>query len=322
MIFDKKKINMFSMVGSRATFGLTMFELSKEIENLMVLTADVSTSAGLDRYRNTYKDKYIDVGISEQNMMTIAAGLSSEGFNVFTTTFAPFQTMRCLEQIKVNLGYMKHKVTMVGLASGLVLGPLGYTHCCIEDISIMRSIPNIQVLSPADPFESAKSVIAAANSKESTYIRLTGGSNAPKVYNEDYEFQIGEPVQILEGENTTIFATGSSVYNSLKACEILKEDKIFPNVINIHTLKPNDTEKIKRIINNSKLIFTIEEHIGIGGLNSMISEINSQMEIGKKHIPIFIPNNYNLSGNYNFLMQTFKLDPKSIAERILNEYRK
>lgn len=322
MNFDKKKINMFSMVGSRATFGLTMFELSKEIKNLMVLTADVSTSAGLDRFRNTYKDKYIDVGISEQNMMTIAAGLSSEGFNVFTTTFAPFQTMRCLEQIKVNLGYMKHKVTMVGLASGLILGPLGYTHCCIEDISIMRSIPNVQVLSPADPFETAKSVIAAANSADSTYIRLTGGSNAPKVYNEDYEFQIGEPVQILEGENITVFATGTSVYNSLKACEILKEDKIHPNLINIHTLKPNDTEKIKNYINNSKLIFTIEEHIGIGGLNSMVSEINSQMEIGKKHIPIFIPNNYNLSGNYNFLMQTFKLDPKSIAERILNEYRK
>ena len=112
----------------------------------------------VEPFKKKYPDRFFNAGISEQNMMTIAAGLSSEGFYVFTTTFAPFQTMRCLEQIKVNLGYMKHKVTMVGLASGLILGPLGYTHCCIEDISIMRSIPNVQVLSPADPFESAKSI--------------------------------------------------------------------------------------------------------------------------------------------------------------------
>ena len=116
----------------------------------MVLTCEVSTSAGLYRYRKTFPEKYLDLGIAEQNMIGVAAGLASENFKVITTTFAPFQTMRCCEQIKVNLGYMKQKVCMIGIASGLVLGNLGYTHCCIEDIGILRSIPNLTIISPAD----------------------------------------------------------------------------------------------------------------------------------------------------------------------------
>ena len=125
-------------------------EILKTDKNFFVVTGDVSTSAGLDRFRKNYPDNFIDVGIAEQNLLGIAAGLASEGHNVFTTTFAPFQTMRCCEQIKVNLGYMKQKVCMVGLASGLVLGTLGYTHCCIEDIGVLRSIPNLNIISPAN----------------------------------------------------------------------------------------------------------------------------------------------------------------------------
>ena len=319
MIFDKKKINTYSMIGSRASFGLLLFDLAKNLENLMVITADVSTSAGLDRYRKAYPEKYLDVGIAEQNMLSIAAGISSEGFNVVTTTFAPFQTMRCLEQIKVNLGYMKNKVTMVGLASGLVLGPLGYTHCCIEDLSIMRTIPNINVISPADALESAKAVIASLESNVSTYIRLTGSSNCPKVYQEDYEFKIGNPINILKGQDITIFATGSSVYNSIKAAEILKNNDINPSIINVHTLKPINNKIIEDYIAQSRIIVTIEEHNIIGGLSSTISEINSSLENGKKHISIAIPNNYGSSGNYDFLLKKNKLDPESIAERIRYE---
>ena len=141
MIIDSKKIKMWSQIGPRATFGLACLDLSDKEKELMVLTSDVSTSAGLDRYRKTLPDKYLDLGIAEQNMIGVAAGLSSEGYNVITTTFAPFQTIRCCEQIKVNIGYMKQKICMVGLASGLALGNLGFTHCCIEDIGVLRSIP-------------------------------------------------------------------------------------------------------------------------------------------------------------------------------------
>lgn len=150
MDINERNIKVWSTIGPRATLGIAALELAKENENLMVLTCDVSTSAGLDRFRKTYPDKYMDLGIAEQNMVGVAAGLASEDFDVITTTFAPFQTMRCCEQIKVNLGYMKQKVCMVGIASGLVLGTLGYTHCCIEDVGVLRSIPNITIISPAD----------------------------------------------------------------------------------------------------------------------------------------------------------------------------
>ena len=148
MEISEKNIKMWSTIGPRATLGLAAFDLAKKNDNLMVLTCDVSTSAGLDRYRKTFPEKYLDLGIAEQNMIGVAAGLASENFNVITTTFAPFQTMRCCEQIKVNLGYMGQKDCMVGIASGLALGTLGFTHCCIEDIGILRSIPGMTIISP------------------------------------------------------------------------------------------------------------------------------------------------------------------------------
>ena len=148
MIVNDRNIKVWSTIGPRATLGLAALEIAKENEKLMVLTCDVSTSAGLDRFRKTYPEKYLDLGIAEQNMIGVATGLASENFDVITTTFAPFQTMRCCEQIKVNLGYMKQKVCMVGLASGVVLGTLGYTHCCIEDVGILRSIPGIDLKTP------------------------------------------------------------------------------------------------------------------------------------------------------------------------------
>ena len=192
MEINEKSIKIWSTIGSRATLGIAALDLAKEIDNLMVLTCDVSTSAGLDRFRKTYPEKYLDLGIAEQNMIGVAAGLASENFNVITTTFAPFQTMRCCEQIKVNLGYMGQKICMVGIASGLVLGTLGYTHCCIEDVSIMRSIPGITVVSPADCGATVKAVLAAIENEQSVYIRLTGGAPNPAVYLDDFDFTIGK----------------------------------------------------------------------------------------------------------------------------------
>ena len=163
-----------------------------------VFTAFSNYARDPEGFRKLYPDKYLDLGIAEQNTIGIASGLASEGFQVITTTFAPFQTARCCEQIKVNLGYMKQKVCMVGLASGLVLGTLGYTHCSIEDIGILRSIPNIQIVSPADSTETVKAVQAALKSKKSTYIRLTGSSNNPAVYKSDYKFTIGKSIKLKE----------------------------------------------------------------------------------------------------------------------------
>ena len=205
MEFSERNIKIWSTIGPRATFGIAALELAKKIDHMMVLTCDVSTSAGLDRYRKTFPNKYLDLGIAEQNMIGVAAGLASEGYNVVTTTFAPFQTIRCCEQIKVNVGYMKQKICMVGIASGLALGTLGYTHCCIEDVGILRSIPGITIISPADSFETVKALEASLKQKNSVYIRLTGASNNPIVYNKDYNFEIGKSIKLLEGKDITIF---------------------------------------------------------------------------------------------------------------------
>ena len=225
MLLNEKNIKTFSLIGSRATFGMTALELVKKREKMMILTSDVSTSAGLDRFRKNHSDNYIEVGIAEQNMIGVAAGLASEGFDVITTTFSPFQTLRCCEQIKVNLGYMNEKVTMVGLASGLVLGSLGYTHCSIEDIGVLRSIPNLTILSPADCGETAKCITAALDHKSSVYVRLTGGSNNKPVYLEDYKYEIGEGIKLKKGNEISIFATGTMVRNALDVAENLEKKK-------------------------------------------------------------------------------------------------
>ena len=206
MKINASTMKMWSRIGSRAAYGMAALELGKNYDDLILLTGDTSTSAGLDRFKKTFPEKYLEVGIAEQNMIGIAAGLASEGLQVFTSTFSPFQTMRCGEQIKVNIGYMNHKVCMVGLASGLVLGMLGYTHCCIEDISIMRSIPGITVVSPADCGATVKATLAAIEHDQSVYIRLTGGAPNPSLYLDDFDFTFGKANILREGNDVAIIA--------------------------------------------------------------------------------------------------------------------
>tara|TARA_B100001964_G_C14250852_1_gene609872 strand:- start:3263 stop:4258 length:996 start_codon:yes stop_codon:yes gene_type:complete len=317
---DEKNSKIYSRIGSRATFGLIALDLAKKIDNLMILTSDVSTSAGLDRYRKSFPDKYLEVGIAEQNLIGIAAGLASENFNVFTTTFAPFQTMRCCEQIKVNLGYMKQKVCLVGLASGLVLGPLGYTHCCVEDLSIMRSIPNMAVISPADCGETAKTIYASLLYKDSVYIRLTGGSNSDIIYTKDYEFVIGRNDIIKEGDQATIISNGAILSESLKASYLLDKKGISTRVVNMHTIKPLDVDNIKKIAKTSKLIITVEEHNIIGGLGSAVAECLSTLNSSPPQLFIGIPDSYKKSGEYEYLKREYKLTSELIFRQIGEKY--
>lgn len=321
MIVNERNIKTWSAIGPRATFGIAALELAKEIDNLMVLTCDVSTSAGLDRYRKTYPEKYLDLGIAEQNMIGVAAGLSSEGYNVITTTFAPFQTIRCCEQIKVNVGYMKQKICMVGIASGLVLGNLGFTHCCIEDIGILRSIPGITIISPADSFETIKALEASVKSKHSTYIRLTGSSNNPIVYKEDYKFEIGKAIKILNGTDLTIFCAGAVVYNCLQAAEDLKEKGVSCTVVNMHTIKPIDKNAIDEACKNSKLLVSVEEHNVIGGLGSAISEHLVTIKKKPTLLTIGINDLYSKGGSYNFLKEKHGLSTNKIVSNIIKNLK-
>ena len=311
---------MWSRIGSRAAYGMAALELGKNYNDLILLTGDTSTSAGLDRFKKTFPEKYLDVGIAEQNMIGIAAGLASEGQQVFTSTFSPFQTIRCCEQIRVNLGYMNHKVCMVGLASGLVLGMLGYTHCCIEDVSIMRSIPGITVVSPADCGATVKAVLAAVHHQQSVYIRLTGGAPNPAVYNDDFDFTIGKANILREGNDIAIIACGTMVYNALGAADLLKAGKLEASVIDMHTIKPIDIETIEKVSKSSRLIVTVEEHSIIGGLGSAVSEYLSTLNHKPPLLALGIPDEYGAAGEYKSLLEKRQLLPNQIANTILNRF--
>jgi transketolase len=320
MDINERNIKIWSTIGSRATFGIVALDFAKEIDNLMVLTCDVSTSAGLDRYRKNYPNKYLDLGIAEQNMIGVAAGLASEGFNVVTTTFAPFQTIRCCEQIKVNIGYMKQKICMVGIASGLALGTLGFTHCCIEDVGILRTIPGITIISPADSLETVKAVDAAIKSENSIYIRLTGTSNNPIVYKKDYKFEIGKSIELNAGEDITIFCSGAVVFNCLEAAKQLEEKNISCRVVNMHTIKPIDQEAVSRACQSSKLILSVEEHNIIGGLGSAIADSKAKLENSPKQIMIGVNDSYGKGGSYKFLQEKYGLTPDKIVDNVLKNF--
>jgi transketolase len=312
----ENNIKLWSSLGMRATFGLIGMELAKKYPDLMITTSDVSTSAGLDRFKRKYPDKFVDVGIAEQNLIGVSAGLSSEGFKVISTTFAPFQTLRCCEQIKVNLGYMKNKICMVGLASGLVLGNLGFTHCCIEDIGSLRSIPNISIVVPSDPFELFKALNEAVNYKNSVYIRLTAGSNTKIINSKDYKFEIGKAVEILPGEDVAIIGCGNILGNCLEAASVLRKKKIQCSVINMHTIKPIDEEKIKDIAKKNKLIVTVEEHNVLGGLGTSVAEVLAGERNNCKLVRVGVNDFYSSGGSYEYLKNIYGLSVEKIIETV------
>ena len=317
MNINEKQIKLWSAIGPRAAFGLSALDFAKEFDDLMILTCDVSTSAGLDRFKNQFKDKYLDLGIAEQNLIGVASGLASENYRVVTTTFAPFQTMRCNEQIKVNLGYMKKNICMVGIASGLVLGTLGYTHCCIEDIGAIRSIPGLTIVSPADSLETVKSIREIIKNKIPAYVRLTGSSNNPIVYEKDYEFKIGKSILLKDGEQVVIYCNGASVYRCIEASKMLEEKKINTKVVNMHTVKPLDEEEVKNSCKKAELIVTVEEHNIIGGLGSAVSETISKLKNSPRHLSLGVKDAYGKCGNYKFMLEKHRLTPEKIVEDIL-----
>jgi len=321
MKISSNNIKMWSVVGARPTYGLALMELAKLREDLIVLTADMSSSAGLSRFKNKFPDKFIDVGIAEQNMVGVAAGLADNGYNVFTVTFAPFQSMRCCEQIKVDLAYADIKVTMTGLASGLINGTLGNTHCCFEDLGVLRSIPNLVLLSPADGVGIVKAVFSAAECNKPVYIRLTGGANNPIVYKEDFDFRIGQAVELQAGNDLTIFASGTMVYNCLQAAKILNQNGISASVWDMHTIKPIDEIAVENSVQKNKLIVTVEEHSVIGGLSSAVAECLSLYKNNPSQLAIGVNDFFPKPGDYPFMLEQCGLTSEQIVEKILERLK-
>ena len=311
-----KNVRQWSRFGSRAVFGQAIFSLAETKKNLMVLSADLGSSSGLNRFINSYPDNYLNVGISEQNMIGMAAGLAREGFVVFATSFAPFLSMRSSEQVRMNMGYMNANVKAVALGSGVAMSFLGNSHYGLEDASIMRSISNVTVVSPADCGEIVKTVFAAADYEGPMYIRLTGETNNPMVYEEDYNFKIGKAITLREGSEITIIANGTMVYESLEAAKILQSEDLSTTVVKMHTIKPLDTLVIDRALKSSKLIVSVEEHSVIGGLGGAIAEYKTTFKNAPPQLILGLPDKFGKVGQHRFLLEKYGLTGKNIAERI------
>lgn len=311
-----------SMLGQRGSiFGLAVLEEAKKDDKFILLTADLATLSGMDRYCKTYPDQFLNVGIAEQNMMGIAAGLAAEGYHPVATSYATFVTMRSCEQIRHYLGYMNLKVIVVGSGAGLSQGFAGNTHYTIEDISMMRAIPNLQILSPADAASAVKLFEAACASSHPVYMRLTGNLNCPVTYTSDIEFEIGKSHRLTGGKDVTIFACGTMVDTAMKAAKILAESNIDVSVVDMYSIKPIDRQAIIDS-KDSRLAVTIEEHSRIGGLGAAVAEIMSEESGYPPLLRLGIADRFDLAGDYEGLLLQNRLTSPQIAEDILAELRK
>ena len=313
---NKINVKLLSMAGQGGSaFGITLMEQMKERDDIMVLSADMSTPAGLDKFKAAYPNHFINVGIAEQNMIGIAAGLADEGYKPICVAQACFITMRSFEQIRQFCGYMGIPMVLVGIGSGLSLQYMGNTHYALEDIALMRTIPNMTIVAPCDSLEAMKALEVAVNLSRPIFIRLFGGTGIPAVYQEDYQFEIGKAVQIREGSDIQIIATGSMVSNAIKVAEALETEGISTSVVNMHTIKPLDESAID---SSKRLIVTIEEHHVIGGLGAAIEGAIFNIKAKATVLKIGINDQFLPVGGYNYLLEQSKIDVESIKNKILN----
>lgn len=307
----------FRLGQSGSIFGM---ELMEQVGNypFKVLSSDMSVVAGLDRFKKEYPDNFYNVGIAEQNLLGVAAGLDSEGFKTIAVAQACFISMRSFEQVRQYLGYMGGKVMCVGINSGFSLTFFGNTHYAIEDMALMRSIPNMTVLSPADAGEAVKLFEAALKVDGPVFLRLSGSLNTPIVYKEDYEIKIGQAITLKEGEDIAIFATGLMVSNALKAAELLLEKGIMASVVDVHTIKPIDKDTINKNC-GKKLLVSVEEHNVVGGLGTAIADVLSEQRNSAPLLKLGIQDHFMPVGDYNYLVEQAGLTPEQIAASIENK---
>ncbi len=319
--FNKEQAENWSTMGPRAMFGQFMLNLGKRVKKLMVLSGDLGRSSGLDRFKKKFPEKYLSVGICEQNLIGVASGLSREGFKVFVTSFAPFLSMRASEQIRMNLGYMGHKVNIVALGSGVSMAYLGNSHFGLEDINCIRSIPGINISCPADCAELGKTIYDyALNERGPSYIRLTGIPGRKKTFEKDFKYKFGKLIQLSNGSDALILSHGSVVSECKTAVNNLKLSNINCSLINVSSLRPLDNaifDKIKK----HKTIFIVEEHFSVGGLYSIISEHLIKFNIKKKVLGLNLGNNFGPTGTYQYLLDYHKLSSSKIEKAISKEIK-
>jgi transketolase len=300
---------------TRLAFGKAVLDLGTQNENVVFLTADGATPTGTLQFFKNFPNRAYNVGIAEQNLIGIAAGMATCGLKPIVGGYAPFLAFRSYEQIRNDIAYTKQNVTIGGVYSGISLATGGSTHHTTEDIAAFRATANLTVITPADATEAYKTTIAAVDYPNCVFIRLGGRTPEPVLYQEDYKFKIGKAVPIRDGDDATIIATGPLSTYAAIASDLLKDDGLKIKVLNMHTVKPLDEKVVIKAAQDTGRILTIEEHNVLGGLGSAVSEVVTTYSpipvkrLGINDIFASIGSRYSLQSKYG-------LTPERIASSV------
>ena len=304
----------------RDTFVRTLVELAKKDKNIELITGDLGFGV-LKPFWEQCPDQFTNAGIAEQNMTTVAAGMALEGKNVFTYSIGNFPTLRCLEQIRNDCAYHNANVKIVCVGGGFAYGSLGMSHQATEDIAIMRALPNVIAMAPADLVEAEECTKALAGYHGTAYLRL-GRGGEKRIHDKIENFEIGKAIKVHDGEKVAIFTTGAIFEEVESARRTLMQDGITPTIYTFPTIKPIDREVIINVSRNYELVVTCEEHNIIGGFGSTVAEVMAEMKDKKAHLlRIGLKDEYSVCvGNQNFLRQQYDIDKASIIKAIREVY--
>ena len=308
-------IRTLSMLGQRGAFGMALLECASREERIVALSADLCNTSGLDRFRAAFPDRFFNIGIAEQNMVGVAAGLAAEGRVPVATTFTNFAVLRACEQVRHFMGYMRENIKLVGFGAGFSFGMFGTTHYGVEDVAVIRAIPNVVIISPADGLSVVKAVEAMVSYDGPVYLRLTGGMNNPIVYKQDIDFQIGKAISVYDGDDVAILASGSMVSTALRVREKLLADGISAAVMDFHTIKPLDCESIEKVC-SKRMIVTMEEHSKIGGLGAAVAECLSRSPHHPQQLIFGSEDEYLHAGSPGYMLKAHGLEAESISVQI------
>lgn len=302
-------------IATRESYGNALAALAAEDDRIIVLDADLAAATKTSVFKKAYPERFIDCGIAEGNMMGVAAGLAAAGKIPFASTFAMFAAGRAFEQIRNSIGYPHLNVKIGATHAGISVGEDGASHQCNEDIALMRTIPGMTVINPADDVEAKAAVKAAIEHDGPVYLRF--GRLAVPVINDpaSYQFELGKGITMREGKDVTIVATGLEVSESLEAAKLLEADGISAEVINIHTIKPLDAELVVASAKKTGKVVTVEEHSIIGGLGGAVAEVLAE-QAPTKMLRIGVNDTFGESGPAAALIQKYGLDAKSIYEKV------
>ena len=307
-------MNSEQKIAARQSYGEALVELGKKNENVVVLDADLSSATKTNLFAKEFPNRFINVGIAEQNLMGIAAGLSTFGKIPYASTFAVFAAGRAYDQIRNSICYPKLNVKICATHAGITVGEDGATHQMLEDLSLMRTLPNMMVFSPSDDTQTKWLTQEIAKMNGPTYMRLARVAT-PIIYDQNQKFEIGKAIGLGEGTDATVFATGVTVSEALKAQEELAKENIHIRVVDVHTIKPIDREMIVKCAKETKKLITVEDHSIIGGLGSSVCEVLAE-EYPTKVIRMGIQDRFGKSGKAEQLIKYFKIGYEAIINKV------